>query len=60
MKTTTKELATKHGIELTYANGFIQTLVKINKAKAVGKVETPTGTRGKRAVIYEIDDSIFS
>lgn len=56
MKTTVKELAEKHGVNQAYANGYIQVLVKLGKAKEVGKVERPTGTRGKPATIFEIDE----
>ena len=59
MKTTVKELTDKIGIEQVYVNGFIQTLVKLGKAEAVGKVERPDGSRGKAAMIYEVDDSIL-
>jgi hypothetical protein len=59
MKTTVKELTDKLGIDQVYVNGFIQTLVQLGKAVAIGKVERPEGSRGKAAMIYEVDESVF-
>jgi len=56
MKTTIKELSEKLGVDSVYVNGFIQTLLKIKKARIVGKVEKPSGGKGKPSNIYEIDD----
>jgi len=59
MKTTVKELSDKLGVDVVYVNGFIQTLVKIGKAEAVGKVEKPAGARGKPSIIYQIAEGIL-
>lgn len=59
MQTTIKQLSEKLGVDTVYANGFIQTLIKIGKASVVGKVEKPAGTRGKPSNIYEIQDGIM-
>jgi len=59
MKTTVKELSDKLGVDVVYINGFLQTLVKIGKAEVVGKVEKPSGARGKPSNIYLIADGIL-
>jgi hypothetical protein len=59
MKTTVKELSDKLGVDVVYINGFLQTLVKIGKAEVVGKVEKPSGSRGKPSNIYLIADGIL-
>lgn len=58
MKTTVKELSDKLGVDVVYVNGFLQTLIKLGKAKIVGKVERPAGSRGKPSNIYEINEGI--
>jgi hypothetical protein len=59
MKTTVKELSDKLGVDVVYINGFLQTLVKIGKAEVVGKVEKPSGARGKPSNIYQIAEGIL-
>jgi hypothetical protein len=58
MKTTVKELSEKLGVDTVYVNGFLQTLIKMGKASVVGKVEKPSGTRGKPSNIYKINEGI--
>lgn len=58
MKTTVKELSDKLSVDVVYVNGFLQTLIKMGKARIVGKVEKPAGTRGKPSNIYEVDAGI--
>lgn len=59
MKTTVKQLAEQLNVQPVYVNGYIQTLIKMGKAKVEGKVERPEGTRGKPALIYDIEDSFI-
>lgn len=59
MQTTVKQLSKKIGVDVVYANGFIQTLVALDKAKVIGTVKRPAGTRGKPAKIYEIAEGIL-
>lgn len=59
MQTTIKQLSEKLQVETVYVNGFVHTLIMLGKASVFGKVERPEGTRGKAAIIYEIDDKVF-
>lgn len=54
-KGTIKELAEKLGVSPVNANGFVNTLLKLGKAKHVGVVKKPKGTRGRPTNIYTID-----
>ena len=61
MKTTVKQLSESLELSPAYVNGFLQVLIKLGKAKVVGKVERPVGTRGKAANIFEVDnDSLIN
>jgi len=59
MQATIKQLSEKLHVETVYVGGFVHTLIMLGKARVFGKVERPAGTKGKAAIIYEIDDKIF-
>jgi predicted deacylase len=54
---TIKQLANEMGMDYIVAASLVKVMTSKGVAKAVGKLETPKGTKGKPSVTYEIPES---
>jgi len=57
IRTTVKELATKSGVELIVAGGFLRYLEQLGKAKIITVRRSASG-KGKPAAVWEVQQPV--